>query len=136
MHTALEEPVREELQSIGHIDGNAPVQRSHPLPSTVISADLQGRNGLSEQKGEASKVSVALDPDIVELLIRCGISGVVLHVPKVTVRNGVIVAMKLGKVVLRHLKNDGEEGEELLDDVVVDVAGEVFDFRAVVVDNG
>lgn len=38
-------------------------------------------------------------------------------------------------MIFWEFENDGEEDEKLLDDIVVDVAGEVFDLRAVVVDN-
>lgn len=40
-----------------------------------------------------------------------------------------------GEVVLGELEDDGEEDEELVDDVVVDVAGEVLNLRAVLIDD-
>jgi hypothetical protein len=133
---ALEEPVGEELQRIRHIDRDAAVVRTNPLPRAILRriTNLQRRNGLTKQEGETAKVGVALDPDIVELGVGGRVAGVVLHVPQVAVRGGLFVPVALGEVVLGKLEDNGEEDEELVDDVVMDVAGEMLNLGAVLGD--
>lgn len=134
MDAAPEKTVGQELQRVGDVDGDGAVEGPHPLPAAVLAAHLQGRDGLAEQQGEAAEVGVALDPDVVEPRVGLGVAGVVLHVPQVAVREGV-VAVEMGEVVLGKLEDDGEEGQELLDDVMVDVAGELLDLGLVGVDH-
>jgi hypothetical protein len=54
----------------------------------------------------------------------------------VAVGAGLLVAVAPREVVLGELEDDGEEGEQLSDDGVVDVAREGLDLVGVLVDDG
>lgn len=49
---ALEEPVGQELERVGHVDRDAARVGLHPLPLALGSAHLQGADGLAEEQGE------------------------------------------------------------------------------------
>jgi hypothetical protein len=59
---------------------------------------------------------------------------VVLHIPQVGVAADV-VAMSLQEIILGQFEDEGEEHEELIHDVVVDVAREVLDDGTILVDD-
>jgi hypothetical protein len=59
---------------------------------------------------------------------------VVLHISQMAVAL-LTVPVSLEEVVFRKLQDDGEQHEQLRYDVVVDVPGELLDFRSVLVDD-
>jgi hypothetical protein len=135
MNAALKEAIRQELESIGDIHRDAAVVRLNPLPVAIASADLQGGDGLAEEQGQAPKVGVPFDPNVVKLGIGGRITRVVLHVPEMTVRDGLLVPVTDGKIILGKLEDDGKQSQKLLNHIVVDVAGEVLDLRLIVLDD-
>lgn len=135
VNAALEEAIRQELESIGNIHSDAAVVRLNPLPAAIGSADLQSGDGLAEEKGQAPKVGVPFDPNVVKLGIGGRITRVVLHVPEMTVRDGLLVPVTDGKIILGKLEDDGKQSQKLPDYIVVDVAGEVLDLWLIVLND-
>lgn len=85
MDTRFQEPVRQETQAIRDIDRDTSRIRLDPLPLLTRRADLQRRDGLSEQEREGTEIRVALDPDVVEQGVLAGGAFVVFHVAQVAV---------------------------------------------------
>lgn len=103
MNAALQKAICQELQCVSDVDGDAAVVGLHPLPAALCSADLKGRDRLTEEKRQASEIGVALDPNIVELGVGCSVTRMIFHISQVTIRNCLIVAMTSGEVVFGEL---------------------------------
>lgn len=79
---------------------------------------------MGEKERDGVVVRVALTPYPFGCLLLLLSPGLILHEPLARVPERGFVAVKLPQRVFRELKNEGDEGEDLFDDVVVGVVGE------------
>lgn len=123
---ALQEAIRQKGERVCDIHGNGAWVRLHVLPLVCRSADLQRRDGLTEEKRQAAEVGMTFHPNAGEGFVNGGGAAVVLHVAEVTVAvRG--VAVDLEKVVFVQPEDDCDEGEEFVYDGLVDVFAEFVD---------
>lgn len=93
----------EEIERVTGVDRNGAILRLDPLPlARLVVLDLEGGDGLTEQKRERSKVGMATSPKA-ELRVLLGRELGVLHVPKVVLAL-LLVAVDLLQVVLGKLE--------------------------------
>jgi hypothetical protein len=112
VNATLQEPVGEEGEGIGNVDGDGSWVCFYPFPFTgwrtdlvqrstnadiglgPTSAYLQCRDRLAEQQRHTPKIGMALHPNILQFLVDLLCAVIVLHVPKMTVTL-LVVAMTL-----------------------------------------
>ena len=80
---------------------------------------------LPEEQSQAAKVSVALDPDIVELVIFLFSTVVIFHVPQMAIAL-FRIPMTFEEICLGQLEYNCEEYQELRHDIFPDMSSEPF----------
>lgn len=78
---------------------------------------------------------MSFDPDVVQFGILLGRPTVILHVPEMAITL-LVVPVVLEEEILGQFEDDGEEDEQLADDLEMDVSREAFDLGPVSRDDG
>jgi hypothetical protein len=117
MHTVnagFDQATRERSQGIAGVDRDGPVLGSHPLPLSFGVENLKGSYRLSEKQSHSSQVSVAGTIQLADLLVLLGAASCVVHVAQVVLTLDVVLVVFDQLILIRKLKENGEEAEQLL----------------------
>lgn len=91
----------------------------HPLPVPLAVEDLQPTHGLAEEQGDGAQVRMAGDVQLADLLVLVAGARGVVHVPQVVLAADVVLVVADQLVLVGELEEDGEEPQQLDDDLVV-----------------
>ena len=134
MHTTLQEPVGPELQRIGDIHRDAARIRLDVLPPPLRRFDLQCGHGLREEQRQTAKIGVSARIQVLVPGVFLSTARAVYHVAQMAVAvPRVAVAVEEG--ALGDFEDDGDQSQELVHDVLVDVAMEALDFGPMALDH-
>jgi len=124
---ALDVSTRQELEGVTCVHREGSVLGFDPLPvPTIVVADLQTSHWLTVEESERSQVGVTFR----QLLETREVLGLVLeihHIAKVVFRF-FFVLVDVGEVVFGELESNGEEDEELVENLCVAIPSKGFDF--------
>ena len=125
VHTALEVAVGPEMQHVGRVDNDAAGDMLDIGPSAIGQLQLQTTHGLREDKGDAAKVGVAADVDVLVLVVDLGGPRVVLDVAQKR-RAVLLVPVVLRERLLGYFEHQCQQTQHLGRDMLVHVAVEAL----------
>ena len=107
MNCALQESAAKVLKRVSYVHNDGVFIRFDIFPP-VLGLYLQSGNGLVEEESQRIVIGVTDSPGVVERLVLCNASRVILHIAQVFQSFG-IIAVAGCKIVFIYFEDVGEE---------------------------